>query len=388
MTARHRLLLRTHDGQSLTVLPNVISWEFVRTANDVGWFSITLDADFDRRFLGIDNIVEFWRQPAGASETLLGIGFIRYWEWNTDDQGKSSLRIGGPDPIELLERRIIQNFAETAYSEKGPDYCDDIIKQIVREQYVTTTNRHGDLYYSRSSAMDPAHFSVAPDLSGGYANGKIQGGWRIILPLLQQLAETSWNQGTRIYFDFDYTGPAVLLFQTWADIRGIDRTIGSDIAPVIFSLESGNISNPTLRFDYTEEVNFCHGGGQGQGDEREVDPENDEPRSQLSIWNRREAFQDARECPLDESPTYCIANRAFDRMQSGRPKVIFDGSLLNTPTTRFGVDWGYGDKVTVQYKGYEFDGRADQFTVKMNHLGVETVTSRVSILEAIEGHPD
>jgi hypothetical protein len=178
------------------------------------------------------------------------------------------------------------------------------------------------------------------------------------------------------------------MFNTWADLRGVDRTIGTEIAPIVFSQESGNLSKPLLRFDYNEEVNFCHGGGQGQGDEREVDPENDEPRSQLSIWNRREAFQDARECPAGEAPTYCIANKAFDRMQSGRPMVLFEGDLVDTPTTRFGVDWFYGDKVTVQYRGYELDGRVDQFSVNVKEDGTEIIVARVSILEAIEGHPD
>jgi len=385
---RHRLVLRTHDGEELTTLSNVVKWDFVRTANDIGWWTITLNADFPPEFLRIDNIIEFWRQPSGASEVLLGIGFLRYFEWKTDETGTTRLTIGGPDPIELLNRRLVQNYAETAPSQKGPDYADDMMKEFVDEQFLTTATRLGDIYYSRSSALPSDHFSIAPDTSQGYANMSKQSAWRFVLPILQEIAEASWNQGTRIYFDLDYVGPATFLFNTWADLRGIDRTIGTSIAPIVFSQESGNLSKPSLRFDYTEEVNFVYGGGQGQGTDREVDPENDEPRSQLSLWNRREGFQDARECPTGEVPTYCIANKAFDRMQSGRPSVLFEGNLVDTPTTRFGVDWFYGDKVTVQYRGFELDGRADQFSVSMKEDGIETIVARVSILEAIEGHPD
>ena len=384
---RHRLVLRTFDGQELVTLSNVISWDLLRTANDIGWWVVTLEPDFPREFLRIDNIMEFWRQPSGAAETFLGAGLLRYFEWSTDDQDRTTLRLGGPDPIELLKRRIIQNFAETAYSQKN-GYADDLMKEIVDEQFVSTANRLGDIYYSRSSAIPSSRFQIAPDTSGGYATAGFQGAWRDCLSVIQELAEASWNQGTRIYFDFDYPAPGLFLFQTWADLRGVDRTVGTEIAPIIFSQEQGNLSNPLLRFDYTEEVNFVYGGGQGQGTAREVDPENDEPRSQLSAFNRREAFQDARECPAGETPTYCIATRAFNTMQGGRPLVLFEGDLIDTPKTRFGVDWFYGDKVTVQYKGYELDGRVDHFQLSTNEDGTESLTARVSILEAIQGHPD
>lgn len=384
---RHRLILRTFDGQELATLDNIINWTLVRTANDIGWWTITLGEDFRREYLGIDNFIEFWRQPEGSSEILLGVGLLRYYGWSTDFDGVTTLKIGGPDPIELLKRRIIQNYAETAFSEKN-GYADDVMKEIVDEQFLNTGSRLGDIYYSRSSALPAAQFSIAPDSSQGYATSGIQAGWREILPIIQQLATSSWNQGTRIYFDFEYVGPAQLMFKTWGNLRGIDRTIGTSIAPVIFSQEAGNLTNPSLTFDYTEEINFVFGGGQGQGVAREVDPENDEPRSQLSYWNRREAFEDARECPAGEVPTYCIANKAYDAMQNGRPQVLFEGDLVDTPLTRFGVDWFYGDKVTIQYKGFEFDGRADHFEVEVNQDGTEQITARVSILEAIEGHPD
>lgn len=379
---RHRLMLRRHDGTPLTVLDNIIEWELVRVANDIGWWSCTLDARFDTRLLYNDNIMEFWRQPTGASETLLGVGFMRYWEWNTDLEGTTQLRIGGPDAIELLNRRNVQNKANSIYSSKSGK-ADDVIKEIVDEQYLSTSNRVGDLYYSRSSALPAAHFSIAPDTSEG-EDVEYQFAFRKVLPVLQQLAADSWRKGIAVYFDLEYPAPGVFLLQTWANIRGIDRRIGSG-EPIIFSQEAGNISEPLLRFDYTEEINFVVGGGSGTDDDRTLDPENDEVRSQQSIWNRREEFQDARECG---TTLLCIASRAFSRMQAGRPVVSFEGDLVDTPTHRFGIDWGYGDYVTVQYFGIELNGRVNQFQVNMDSDGLETVRARVSITEAISGSPD
>jgi hypothetical protein len=115
-----------------------------------------------------------------------------------------------------------------------------------------------------------------------------------------------------------------------------------------------------------------------------LDPENDVPRENLSIWNLREGI-----CPATEETTLQgVANRAYSKMQELRPRVVFEGQLIDTPKTRFGIDWGYGDIVTVRFQEMEFDGRIDTFDFRMSKDGEESVTAAVTITKALEGKPD
>ena len=385
--SRTRIVLRTHDGLKLAELTRTLGWEFARHANDTGWFTLRVDGDFDPQYLGVDRLLEFWRQPVGAADKLLGVGLLRYWEWaENPETGAVTLQLGGPDQIDLLNRRIVAyNTPEANWSKAG--YADDVMKEIVSENMGPTST---DPWYSRSRAYPADHFSIAPDEGKG-RDIELQFQYRNVLQVLQELAAASaWPAqdfgwvSSSVYFDLECTGPAQFVFRTWSPLRGINRTVSGGVAPVVFSREMGNLANPSLRFDYTEEENLVYGLGPGTGTTRMVDPENDVPRATVSIWNLREGVAPATE----EDTLIGIAWRSYNRMQAQRPQVILTGDLLDTPMTRFGVDWDFGDEVTVRYRGMEFDGQVDGFTVSVSPDGGDAVAASVRIFKALEGHPD
>jgi len=381
MNARNWLVIRTHDGEMLAVVHDLIRAEITRSQNNVGWFSCTASADFDPALLQPDRIVEFWRQPQGGEEKIMGVGLMRKWGWRELQDGREVTYFSGPDQMELLERRIVAYRAGTSQASKnGP--ADDIIKAIVDENMGPAA---GNDSYGRPRYYPSSHFTIAPDEGDG-VTVEMSFAWRNVLAVIREIAQASRNQDTPVYFDLEYLGEGVFIFKTWTDVMGIDRTLTAGIAPVVFSKEQGNLASPDLSFDYTEEINHVIGGGPGEGQGRIIDPENDQVREQLTIWNKREAFQDARECP-STGGSLCVANKAFDRMQAGRPRVWFSGRLLDTPQSRFGVDWFYGDKVTIRYHGMEFDGPVAQFRLSWNERGEEQIDARVEITEAIEGKP-
>ena len=235
--------------------------------------------------------------------------------------------------------------------------------------------------------MRADHFSIAPDEGKGRVIGKAFA-WQKVLSVLQDIAEGSqWPTtsitGVPVYFDFEYTGPARFLFRTYAYRLGVDRTVKGGIAPIVFSKEQANLANPSLAYRYDEEKNMVYGGGQGQETARTIDPENDPARHNYSIWNYQEGFKDARECQT----TLCVAIRAYVEMQRSLPFVEFSGQLLDTPRSRFGVDWNYGDQVTCVYKGLAFDGIVDSFHITIDQDGIERIQSTVKVYEGIEGNP-
>jgi hypothetical protein len=380
------ILVRSADGILMGKLESVISWSYARQANDLGWFSIQT-SDIDRSLLAVDRILEFYRTPIGAGPILLGIGFLRAWEWTEDGEGRVYLQLDGPDQIDLLARRVVAyNTPESMWSKSGP--ADDSMKAVVRENMGTLVQ---NVWYPlRTRAYPAAQFSVAPD--EGDARSVVRTfQYRNVLEVCKQLAEASmwpssdnnWTS-TPVWFDCEYVGPAQFQFKTWCPNRGVDRTLATNLAPLTFAKEAGNLQNPALKFDYSEEENIVYGLGPGDGTSRMVDPENDPARGYLSPFNVHEGIEPATE----ETTLLGVAWRAYYAMQERRPRVIFSGSLIDTPLTRFGVDWGFGDVVTVRYRGMEFDGRVDSFVVSGDQEGRETVEATVTITKALEGKPD
>ncbi len=370
MGSNHRLILRTHDGEYLAEIEDYESFQYGRFINNVGWWMIVLPGDTPNDLVDVDRLVEFWRKPEGGDEQLQMVGFTRYWDWFETGPNDERLRIGGTDQMGLLDRRVIAYVSESSQSSKT-DQADDLIKAIVRENMganaaLTEANR--------PRAFPPANFEVmndiadAPSVTRSFA-------WRNVLDVLQEIAETSGNLGTPLYFTVDYTGPAKFVFRTFVNVLGIDRTVSAGLAPIIFSKEAGNIRSPFMREDWRQEHNYVWGGGQGQAAARTIDPEKDLQRIARSIWAKTEIFQDARE----ESTTQGVANKAFERLQNERPRLIFRGELLDTPQSKYGVDWKFGDKVTVRFRFQELAGIVDNVSVSVDSSGKEILTSSLEI---------
>lgn len=380
----HRLVLRTHDGEQLAILQDLVKWELTRVENGKGWFTITASKNFDPRWLGVDRLIEFWRQPIGGEDGCLGVGFMRYWEWfEQEEDGREVVRFGGPDQVELVERHIVGYQANTANTSKT-GAADDVSKAIIRENYVFATA--GNDSYGRPRGYPAANFECDPDEGAGFVLTRAFA-WRNTLPTIQELAESSRSHGVPLFFDVIPDGPARFRFRTWVNVRGIDRTISTGIAPILFSKAAGNLGNPMLRFDYRNELSYVFGGGQGEGPTRTMDHEASSIavlREGESIWNKREAFQDARECGV---VLLCIGAKAYRRLQQHRAKVIFKGALLDMPQSKFGIDWNFGDKVSSRYRGFDFDGHVRSFTISVDENKVEKISARMDVTEYAYGSP-
>ena len=347
-----------------------VNW--VRTENDIGWFAIWLPGNFPPDMIDVDRLIEFWRQPDGGENQLVFVGFLRKWNWTEKSDGVELLTISGPDPIDLLNRRIIAFAANESQSSKTAP-ADDMIKAIVREnaaELAPVTEAGRPRRYPEANFSVAANLSNAPSLTRKFA-------WRQMLTVLQELAETSTNLGTPLFFDcVPTTLHAQFEFRTWTTLMGADRSISGRIAPTVFSVEAGNMIDPDLTEDWSEEWNYVWGGGQGERLDRVIDPEKDLPRIfRGGPWGKREIFQDARE----EDTILGVANKAFERMQAERPRLLFTAKLLDTPTSRYGIDWKYGDKVTARYKGKEFEGRIRTVRYQLDNEGVENIDARLEV---------
>jgi len=357
---------RISDENGTSLITRVTWLEATRTANDYGAIGIGLPVDFDTALLRRDRMIQVWRAPRGGALSLFRPYFIRRWRYEFQGD-EEKLSVFGTDPNELMRRRIVANYAKVAQTQKS-DYTDDMMKEIVTEQFLS------DVWGPDAGSRDlsSTYFSVQGDLAAGPILTK-GFSWRRVMNVLQDLQKASKEAGTEVFWDVavsNVTSSTISFqFRTRTGQPGLDL---SDYG-VLFSLEKGNLSEPFYDFDATDEENYIFGGGQGAGADRETQEAYDAIRYNASQWNRCEGFADAR----NQSTANGVRESARTVLEVGRPRERFGSHLLDVEGMRFGLDWNWGDKVRVRYRDKEFDAIIRTVQLSLNQSGYETITARL-----------
>jgi hypothetical protein len=366
---RYEVWLDDARGNRLALLDRLVDLSWVRAVNQVGWFTVKLPGDFDRSLLGVDHLVEIWRGVDEGTLRLELVGFCRNFVYS-EQGGVDVIQVGGPDSVDLLRRRIVAYAAGSAQAEKTADYADDLIKDVARENL-------------GSSATDTARdlssygFTVAADLAAGATVSK-SFAYRNVLDVCKDLATISQEAGTDLYFDVvpGYASSGTLTFElrTYTGQRGTDRTADGG-NPLYFGRTWGNMANMVYQELYDNEVTYVYAGGQGEGDGRNIEQVYDTPRMTASVWNRCEDFADARNEETDAG-VQAAGNRL---LEDRKPRTLFSGDILDMPGSQYGLDWYFGDRVTCEYVGKQFDGAVNAITITLDGSGNETITARVEV---------
>jgi hypothetical protein len=192
------------------------------------------------------------------------------------------------------------------------------------------------------------------------------------LGILPQIAKAAREAGTEVFFDVvpDVVSSTAITFQ----FRTYTGQPGMDVSDrVVFDQERGNLEDPFLEYDYSEEANYVYAGGQGEGAARNVQQVYDAARYGASAWGRCEGFADARNESTDDG--VIAAGNSF--LESGRPVRRFGGTPVDTRGTRFGTDWDVGYRARARYLGQEFDAIIRAVSLGMDGEGQETVQARL-----------
>jgi hypothetical protein len=242
---------------------------------------------------------------------------------------------------ELLRRRIVAYYAGSSQSSKS-DYADDMMKEIIDENFVSPTDTARDL---------SAYISIDPDLGAGPSMDKGIA-WRNVLEVLKEIQETTRTNGNEVFFEMipRYSGSSVSwVFTTYTGQVGRDRT--SRPGMIVFDHENGTVVNPFYERDRREESNYIYALGQGEGPEREVQETTKTAYIAASRINRCEAARDARH--LESADSVLAAGRAA--AEEKRPVERYGGRIREGRNARFGIDWDYGDLVVARYRGDYFN---------------------------------
>lgn len=361
MAGRYEIWLTTDAGVRLKQLSTALGLSASKADGKISWFFLNLPISFDLNLINRDRLVQIWRAPEGGRLGLWQVYFLRKWTYANQD-GRETILIEGPDTKDLLRRRIVAAYASSAQASKT-DYADDMMKEVVTQAIadgVAPTPTAGTRVWS--------NLSIAADVSAGPSITKsfpfdylMTPAGSGVIPLLQKTAK---ENGTEVFFDIVPnavgTNSISFMFQTYIGQPGQDVS-----NQVVFDLSRGNLKNPSLTYDWSEEENYIYGAGQGERSGRNVQQVYDSDRYNASIWNRCEGFADAR----NESTDAGVQSAANSKLNEGRGKIRFVADLVDTEGTRFGRDWDFGYLVKTRYKNIEFNSIIRSVTLAIDKNG-------------------
>jgi hypothetical protein len=359
-----------HDplGNVLARLDKTSGFYCTKKVNDRAPFRLTMPQTFDRSLFRLDGLVEFWRTAKDGKPELFGTYLIRLPDGVQDDRnGNHFWYIAGYDLIDWLRRRIVAAASGSATADKT-DYADDMIKAIVTEAFGAS-----------AGTGRPIPFTVAADLGDAPSITKAFSR-RNVLTILQEICDTSRAGGTNLYFDIvpngigtAWTSTAIpYLFKTYTSQRGQDLT-----DTVFFGKEYGNLSGAYFFTDHSDEENYIYGLGQQTKEARNVQTASSTTRIAASIYNLCEGTAQAN----TQSEDAGVTAAANAKLAKARPVKRFGGQLLDTGDYRYGVDWGFGDRVTAEYAGQQFDCEITAVSISVDGNGQETFDCRVEVDE-------
>lgn len=370
MPAQHRLWLRDATGARVAVVDGYSYLSYTRKLSAPGLYELHLPGDHWTVEAGLwylDGELHILRRPEGATlweEELSAL--VRYWRQHNEGPSAWYYSIGrGAE--NLLQRRLIVPPAGEAYDVRGTAPADQVICEYVDAHagpgagaralpslfvrppaglgaMVREEARYYNLFETAAKLADAGgvEFAVVPVFDSAMSD------WAALQTAGQEhLARqrAGWE------------------FRTYWPRRGLDRRRGNadGNAPVIFSLERGNMADPSYIWDGTDIGNHCYVLGQGTEENRQVVEVADASAGD-SPWNDWEYQRDARNSSA--LATLLSTGRAENEERQAREEFRF--TALEAEGCMYGVHWSLGDWATAEYRGIEFDVRCVEVTVALS----------------------
>lgn len=426
MASSYELWLLDDTGRRIVLLQNMSFFAYSRSTHGLGTFEAGFPLEAYRKLyppiFQPDLRVDIWRSPReGIPMRREGMYLLRMPRvYTREEDAVDIIVIYGRDLKDLLNRRIVVQPAGTSYTRKS-DEIDDMMKAIVREQFLYGTVTDVDMVVDNTRAFPEDEFFVQPDQALGPTYTKTLAE-RNVMDILRELHDAS----RRLYYDNPLTNKKVYFnvvpvdlrvaveyildeqtgfpiedefgnylmdesslsananigfrFETYTGLFGLDRTDG-----MVFSKENNNVRDIAWSINHLEEKNSAVIKGFGRGDSREWVVVDNTSAVNASRWNRVEVFVDASTEP-DQNR---LEDFGYPALEEHKPEEKITATFLNvpaspdTPESLYGIQWDLGDLLPVYYVGRQFDVEVDIVYVGVNENGAETITGRNEVDNAI-----
>lgn len=345
MASIYQIRVKDTSGVELALIDNFTSLSFTHRRNDPGTFQFQMTARDPRAELfSTDCQVEIWRRDI---ENNLGWyiekeGFHRTHVYQVFENGREVYSSYGQGYLDLLNRRHVLYYSGSNYVYKSGS-GETCMKGFVNENAGPGANNANRLRNGVFTGLA---------IEGDGARGTDWYGSRAYKNLLEVCQEIALDTG--LAFDIIGNGPASFVFQVYPTQRGADRTAdgvdyitavnGAGNVPVIFSLDRGNMGQPSYSVARTAEATVAVVLGGGLEDERESVIALS-PQRGASPWNDIELVRQGGQQETDELTS--IANETLEKHQF---EEHFRFEPLASESTLYGRDYWFGDLVTVKYR--------------------------------------
>jgi hypothetical protein len=363
----YHVVYRDYDGTIIDVFTEKdwIKLDYTRQENGVGFLYLDFPSRYPYGFWKKDGQLTVYRGPINYESQLDGetSWFIRLWRDKIDENGEATQHIVAYDSNHLIARRICA-FYESMDEANKTDCADDMMKEIMYENF--GLGSAGAWPYS-TQRDESDEISIASDLSLAPSITK-KFAWQKLIPLFQDICKTSYKMGTYLAFDLVNIDINKWEFRTYTECRGINRGSFGD-KPLLLAYEDG-LSYISYSLDATDERNHIYVATSGTGVDGYVEHFSINSAQEETPWNRIEDYYS-----VDGSDTPAQRNDDGNYwLQTHKPKIVINGHIEQKPGKLFGVDYGFGDIVSIQHANYgTFDVHIDTYRVEVDSSG-ENIT--------------
>lgn len=371
MTTDYTVGLKDSSGNDRDAWTDFIKLSYGRKLNDLGRLSCTMPirAGINPVIVRRDYHLVIYRSVDGATPYL---DMDTWWiidsvDWDIDNH---VVTFEAGDLLHILKRRIVGYTSQTPYADKtfvelaiagrGLLTADDMMKEYVSQNIGPT---------AIDSVRTIAAITIQPDVSLA-PNAELQGAWRELIQVCQDIANQSAGLGTNIYFDIVPVGSRTFEFRVYNNVRRMNRS-SSGPNPTYFSSDT-NLVDTHLRWDYRDEKTHWYLSGEGAGAGVLYTGSGDTSRD-YSLWGRIEGYANLGGEAGDT--TNYFPKKQAEKLRGSRPKLVMTANVKDVDGSIYGKDYHYGDVIAATAEGYVFDAVINAVSVDVDGSGQSIKTA-------------
>ena len=362
-TASYEVLIFNHAGEEIRRTPRITDLRISIARNDMGVASIAL-TDIDAKWAfdtfklpdNLNYIMEVRRNhPVTRRPVRLGSYFIRLFNPWINDQGQQLYNLGGVTPEMLLSHRMLIPEQDARYETENVRYITEsgITSQVIGELV--------SYHMSNLARENRRYENVSVSYHGEVGRGGGRWDSDKLVDVVKELALSD-----DVDFQMEYLSETnEFLFHVGRFYR--DRRVGNTegYKPYILSELLGNLSQPSMRFDYQELQNVLW--------IRQNEDSEDEIRRWIRLpgeltdipYNLIEfELNNTRQDETETASKLITDGKAL--LKENESAVELDLNFNEQIRNQFQVDWELGDKLTVIFANHTFDFQISEVEITVN----------------------